>query len=261
MCRLALLDPGRQAPQNWQTVVEEFPKDVAMEALVEVERLVRQEHTCCFCNKVKASAVCLDCHDVFCDTCKVGHTQQRVTRHHKVQDFTALTADQLASNRPPSCPNHPDKDCELFCSTHNQAICTLCSVSHHRGCPDVKELQHKSEECQASLTQRVAGLVTDIQQLDAACTRLEQQQQDTQKKARDFLAEMRQVRDDVMSRATAWYLRIEDTVNNAVADVTLSAQRGKELLVQRKGRATSSRRTIERVHSSKNDGAIISMST
>jgi hypothetical protein len=144
--------------------------------------------------------------------------------------------------------------------THNQAICTLCSATQHRDCRDVKELRHKSEECQASLKQRVAGLVTGIQQLDAARARLEQQQQDTQKKARDFLAEMRQVRDDVMSRATDWYMQVEDDVNNAVADVTHSAQRGKELFMQRKGRATSSRRTIERVHSSKNDGVIISMS-
>jgi hypothetical protein len=86
------------------------------------------------------------------------HTKQRVAKHHKVHDMTALTSDQLISSRVSSCPNHPDRDSEVFSRDDKQAMCAFCYVSKQcKYRSDVKVLRHASAECQESLKQRVAG--------------------------------------------------------------------------------------------------------
>jgi uncharacterized UBP type Zn finger protein len=76
-------------------VADEFLTDVAMEDLVEVEKVMRLEKQCCFCDEAKAEALCLDCSDVFCVACKPLHTKPKLLQQHKVHNIRSLSREQL----------------------------------------------------------------------------------------------------------------------------------------------------------------------
>jgi len=261
LCRFPILQPGQATPKSWDVVADGLPTDLAMAALVEAERLTKQDHQCCFCEKVKATSLCLDCGEMFCPACKNFHTKPKLLKHHRVEDLASLSADQLASHHAEPCPAHADKVCELYCPSHDVAMCHVCAASRHRSCPDVKDVQHKAEECRATLQQLADTLTAKEAALSRALDQLDQHQLEMDKKAQAALFEMKTTCDRLKTAIDACYQRAEKQVKDKFSDVTSGVQSGKDCLLQRRGRVTSNKRTVERIRESKKRDVITAMTS
>ena len=161
-----------------------------MAALVEADRLLSKQHVCCVCVNVAAVSMCLNCGDLFCQSCSTLHKKQSATKHHKVEDLTLLTVEKLAANRPATCAVHDDEVSKLFCPTHGVSICLFCATADHRQCPDVTRLETRMEEASAALAELATTLSAGETKLERAISELDQHLQDIDKRTQAAIAEI-----------------------------------------------------------------------
>jgi myosin heavy subunit len=241
--------------------VDGLPTELAVEELVTAQRLLKKSHQCVICDKAVATSLCLDCHDLFCGACKAIHKKQKVSSHHRLEDLKTLSADQLSSGRPSPCPDHREETCKLYCPAHHVPICHLCAASRHRTCADVIDLRQKADERREALQDHVSKLRAAERELEAAVGELGRHQQDTEKKARAHLAELRKVCDDLKAAVEACYQRSQNKVQQLVADNKAAVQEAREGLQLKKGRAASNRRTAENAARSANPDTVTKMAS
>uniref|UniRef100_A0A3B3RTE3 RING-type domain-containing protein n=1 Tax=Paramormyrops kingsleyae TaxID=1676925 RepID=A0A3B3RTE3_9TELE len=82
---------------------------------------------CDFCHgrKRKAAKSCLGCLASYCETHLQPHYESPAFKKHKLTDATGRLQDKVCS--------HHDKPLEVYCRTHLQCICHLCTMYEHRG--------------------------------------------------------------------------------------------------------------------------------
>ena len=158
LCRCAIIEEEQPVLQSLEDIADGFPTDLAMEELVEAQRLLNKGHNCCVCEDVAATSLCLKCGDMLCKACKKAHGKLSFSKDHIVEDLSSLTAEKVVANRQSTCEAHPGKTTELYCPTHGASICLLCASSKHRNCPEVKDLEEKAEEVRAKLAELAATL-------------------------------------------------------------------------------------------------------
>ena len=164
-----------------EDIADGFPTDLAMAALVEADRLLNKGHNCCVCEDVAATCFCLNCGNMFCQSCRKVHNKQSLSKHHTVEDLSSLTPDKIAVNRPATCAVRADETCKLFCPTHGVSMCHVCAWSRHRSCPEVKDLEEKVEEARAVLAELAAMLSAGETELGTAISQLDQHLRETEK--------------------------------------------------------------------------------
>ena len=82
LCRCAIVEPEERGSKSLEDIADGFPTDLAMAALVEADRLLNKGHNCCVCEDVAATCLCLNCGDMFCQSCRKVHNKQTATKHH-----------------------------------------------------------------------------------------------------------------------------------------------------------------------------------
>ena len=198
---------------------------------------------------------------MFCQPCRKLHNKQTVSKHHTVKDLSSLTQDKLADNRPATCAVHADKTCELFCPTHGVSICHVCATSRHRSCPEVKDLEEKVEEARAVLAELAVRLSAKETELDRAISQLDQHLQETEKRTRAAIAEIKATCDRLESAIKECRRRLKELALSASSDVKEAVHAGKTCLLQRRGKLTSHKRVIERVQESNSRGTVTEMTS
>ena len=261
LCRCAIVEPEERGSKSLEDIADGFPTDLAMAALVEADRLLNKGHNCCLCEDVAATCLCLNCGDMFCQSCRKLHNKQTATKHHQIEDLSSLTPDKIAANRPAICAVHADKTCELFCPTHDVSICQLCATSRHRSCPEVKDLEEKVEEARAVLAELAAMLSAGETELGTAISQLDQQLRETEKRTRAAIAEMEATCDRLESAIKACRRRLKELAETAVSDVKEAVHAGKTCLLQRRGKLTSHKRVVERVQETKSRDIVTEMTS
>lgn len=196
LCRFPILNHSQSVSHGWAAVADEFLTDVAMEDLVEVERLMRLEKQCCFCDKAKGEALCLDCSDVFCVACKPLHTKPNLLQQHKVHDIRSLSREQLEftlqevkaekkGRKIPSAPLLADHDDE-----HGGVDPLAKRDEALSGLPQPPDVPKTVSECRAALRQMRAMLRETERGKEIAIAELEKLDHDTQATAQNFLTEL-----------------------------------------------------------------------
>ena len=261
LCRCAIVDPEELGSKSLEDIADGFPTDLAMAALVEADRLLNKGHNCCVCEDVAAICLCLNCGDMFCQSCRKLHNKQSVSKHHTVEDLFSLRPDKIAINRPATCAVHADKTCELFCPTHGVSICHVCATSRHRSCPEVKDLEEKVEEARAVLAKLAAMLSAGETELGTAISQLDQHLRETEKRTRAAIAEMEATCDRLESAIKACLRRLKELAETAVSDVKEAVHAAKSCLLRRRGKLTSHKRVVERVQETKSRDIVTEMSS
>ena len=247
VCRCAIVDPKERKGRSLEDIADGFPTDLAMAALVEADRLLSKQHVCRVCVNVAAVSLCLTCGDMFCQSCSTVHKKQSVTEHHKVENLTSLTVEELAASRPATCGVHDDRMSEVYCPTHGASICLLCATITHRQCPEVTNLETRMEQARAELAGLVAMLSAGETELERAISQLDQQLRDLDKRTQTAVAEIEATADRLESAVKAWRHRLKELALRKCADAKTPVLDGKTLLLQRRGRLTSHKHVTQRV--------------
>ena len=261
LCRCAIVEPEERGSKSLEDIADGFPTDLAMAALVEAARLLNKGHNCCVCEDVAATCLCLNCGDLFCQSCRKVHNKQSLLKHHTVEDLSSLTPDKIADNRPATCAVHGDETCKLFCPTYGVSICHVCAWSRHRSCPEVKDLEEKVEEARAVLAELAAMLSAGETELGTAISQLDQHLRETEKRTRAAIAEMEATCDRLASAIKACRRRLKELAETAVSDVKEAVHAGKTCLLQRRGKLTSHKRVVERVQETKSRDIVTEMTS
>ena len=247
LCRCAIVDSKKRKGRSLEDIADGFPTDLAMAALVEADRLLSKQHVCCVCVNVAAVSMCLNCGDMFCQSCSTLHKKQSLSKHHKVENLTSLTAEKLAANRPATCAVHDDKMSEVYCPTHGASICWLCATTTHRQCPEVTNLETRMEEARTMMAKLAATLSAGETELEEAISQLDQQLQDIDKRTQAAIAEIEATGDRLESAVKAWRRRLKELAQNTCADVKTEVLDRKTLLLRRRGRLMSHKHVVHRV--------------
>ncbi|XP_070200611.1 E3 ubiquitin-protein ligase TRIM56-like isoform X2 [Littorina saxatilis] len=263
LCRCAIVEgeAGQGGASSVEDTVEGFPTDLAMAALVEAQRLLSKDHSCCVCEDVAATSLCLHCGDTLCKACTRVHGKLSMTKHHRVEDLTSLTAEQLTASRPSTCAAHPEETCKLFCPSHGLSVCLLCASSKHRGCPQLKDLQEKTEEARALLAEMAARLSAGEAEIDRAISELERHLHDTETRTKKSVAQMEADLDRLQAALNACRRRIGQLAEGATSDDREAVQDGKSFLLQKRSKLTSHKAVIERATGSKSGDVVNDMMT
>ncbi|XP_070200617.1 transcription intermediary factor 1-beta-like isoform X3 [Littorina saxatilis] len=266
LCRCAIVEggagqggAGQGGASSVEDMVEGFPTDLAMAALVEAQRLLSKDHSCCVCEDVAATSLCLHCGDTLCMACKKAHGKLSALKHHRVEDLTSLTAEQLTASRPSTCAAHPEETCKLFCPSHGLSVCVLCASSKHRGCPQLKDLQEKTEEARALLAEMAARLSAGEAEIDRAISELERHLHDTETRTKKSVAQMEADLDRLQAALNACRRRIGQLAEGATSDDREAVQDGKSFLLQKRSKLTSHKAVIERATGSKKGDVVNDM--
>ena len=247
LCKCTIADPQQLADNGWDGVVNAFPTDVTMAALVKSKLQLSQDHVCGGCHQMDAVFICLQCEEKMCEACCTVHRRFAVTRDHTVEDLTTVTAERLAVNQPGYCADHKDKLSELFCSSHGAAICHLCASTVHRGCPDVSELTKVAEESREELNKLETQLLKGELRLTEAVAKLEAHLEDSMKLTDQINVDMDAEYDRVEKILQASRRRAKEEARNAQSKAEESVLTAKDLLSERRSKLTSHRAVVGRV--------------
>jgi hypothetical protein len=92
------------------------------------------ENCCTPCGEdnIKEEAVnyCPKCDEYLCTRCTSEHARRNTTKSHKL--IEVKDGKHSLSVVKTKCLNHPDRDIEMYCGTHDMVYCTMCIATDHR---------------------------------------------------------------------------------------------------------------------------------
>ena len=257
LCRCVIVDPEEKTGgKSLEDIVDGFPTDLALAALVESQQLLSTDHVCQACVTQNATSVCLTCGDLLCGSCVSSHKRLSSTRNHTAEELSSLTADKLAASRPSFCAVHADEISKAYCPSHGVSICLLCAATDHRQCPEVTKLETKVEEARAVLAELAATLSAGETELEQAISQMDQHLQDTEKRTRAAIAEIEAMCDRLESAVTECRRRMKKLALGACSDVKEAVNETMTCLLQRRGRLMSHKSVILRLRESNNRNAV-----
>nr|KAG5693404.1 hypothetical protein BaRGS_009877 [Batillaria attramentaria] len=99
LCRCAIVAASERGNKSCEEVADGLPTDLAMAALVDSARTLRDTHTCQACLNVPAVSICLNCGDLMCRSCSTIHHRAcpEVTElEEKVKEAQAVLSELAA---------------------------------------------------------------------------------------------------------------------------------------------------------------------
>ncbi|KAL8597594.1 hypothetical protein ACOMHN_001525 [Nucella lapillus] len=264
LCRCPILLQGQQIETTASEVArlaDSFPTDLFMEKLVEAERLLSGDHHCKVCEDVAATALCLQCGDMLCSSCKKVHKKLSMLKNHVVEDLAFLTAQELACRRPSVCQAHPEETCRLYCPSHAESVCWLCASTKHRACSDLTELADKVDEADESLEKMVGRLEVGEREIDRAIALLDQHWEKTEDKARKAIADIEETRHCLDANVQAWEVCLMHQTEKERDYIKASVEEAKDHLLQQKGKLSTHREILQQGQGMRNLGVVGKMMT
>ena len=202
---------------------------------------------------------CLDCSDVFCESCGNVHRKQSATKHHNVQNLSALTAHKLVSDGRGTYRKHPCEIPAAFCSTHGVSICPTCFTTEHRRCPEVTELTAKMGETRAVMAELVSTLSAGEMALGRAMKRMEMRLRDAERRAEEADTNVEEACDQLEAAVKERRRYLKELALKERSDAKDVIQQQHAQLSRRRGKLTSRRRArragLVRRHGDGDEGA------
>ncbi|XP_076452858.1 E3 ubiquitin/ISG15 ligase TRIM25-like [Babylonia areolata] len=147
LCRAPILSPSTFHQDDLEDLVDTLPTDLTIMAKVESTKMLGSRCVCMSCdNNVTATSFCLQCNMKLCKSCAKNHRKFPSMKNHVVEELDSLTPERLAEVNHSTCKSHDDRLAELYCSTHQELICLLCSSTNHRVCTEVRVIKEAAAE-------------------------------------------------------------------------------------------------------------------
>ncbi|KAK7090181.1 transcription intermediary factor 1-beta-like [Littorina saxatilis] len=245
LCCCAIVEPTADTI-SFEDVADSFPTDLAMKAVVDADRILNKDHSCCVCEDVAATSMCLDCGDMLCTACTKAHRKMSMSKNHTVEELSSLTAETLAEKQQETCHAHTNEPSKVYCPTHGTSICLLCATTDHRQCRDVTKLETKAEQARATLQELAAILSAGEAALGRAIAQLDDHLQETKKRTKAAIAEIQEMCDRLEAAVKACRHRLTKLAENACDDVKEAVRDGKTRLLSQRGKLTTHKRVVER---------------
>ncbi|XP_022086394.1 E3 ubiquitin-protein ligase TRIM33-like [Acanthaster planci] len=148
--------------------LEDLPTNITLSALVEEFAIQEQllqgqgsEIKCQSCDEQNPAALfCMDCAYFLCQVCQEAHGRLKITKSHKTYTVAQLQSGEIAYKsklrEEPKCDKHPQMTLNIYCSTCEQLMCTLCPFWKHRqhSHADISEAFEKCKEEIAELMEK-----------------------------------------------------------------------------------------------------------
>ena len=147
-----------------------FPRNLQLAGLCEKTRQQQASPACANCKTTAATVDCEGCAASFCDECFDQIHQPNFMKSHKKAEVGAVANKQRQERRQErlrGCAAHPNKEVDVYCTTDNDLVCSLCAQFG----------AHKGHECM-TLEQAAAQLGSELDQISGRLTeRLDQLRQ------------------------------------------------------------------------------------
>ncbi|XP_076453888.1 E3 ubiquitin-protein ligase Midline-1-like [Babylonia areolata] len=248
MCRSPIVDAQTGIHStSWEEIADRFPTDLSMKRITDAENVLNNMHGCHVCEAGAAFSMCLDCQDVLCEACSRAHHRIRVTRNHRVEPLSTLTAQKLAScSSFSACDFHNDEPARAFCVEDNASICMLCAVTEHRHCVEVVSLERKTEEAREVLHGLTDTLSQRETEVGIALKKLDERLKESEEHVKTDIHDAEQVCDRLDFMVKNCRHRLAEMAQKQHTDVQQAANYDKASLLIRKGRLTLHKQTVAR---------------
>lgn len=91
---------------------------------------VHVPYTCALCDNIEdVRWFCNDCQENLCEKCKNVHQRGKKTRNDRIVPIKEASKGDAKTTE--VCKIHPGKSCDLYCSTCNVVMCSMCFTQKH----------------------------------------------------------------------------------------------------------------------------------
>ncbi|XP_076436352.1 uncharacterized protein LOC143275911 [Babylonia areolata] len=261
VCRFPILDAQRASQESLDDVVDTFPTHLLVEAIVEAERVLSKQHTCCVCVDVAAVSLCTTCGDMFCQACCRVHEKQSATKHHNVESLTSLSAASLASMKPTTCSAHVHELAVAYCPAHAVSVCVLCATTDHRQCAVLKKVETRVEESRVLLTRVAATLKAGEEKLDKAISEVEENISSLDRQTDAGVSEVEAIRQRLVKAVDARCHQVKEKILSTSSHLRDKMEAGKAVLMKQRARFGNHSRIVQEVERSPQHGLFSDMTS
>ncbi|XP_076436894.1 uncharacterized protein LOC143276281 [Babylonia areolata] len=261
VCRFPILDAQRASQESLDDAVDTFPTHLLVEAIVEAERVLSKQHTCCVCVDVAAVSLCTTCGDMFCQACTTLHKKQSVSKHHNVESLTSLSAASLASRKPTTCSAHVHQLAVAYCPAHAVSVCVLCATTDHRQCAVLKKVETRVEESRVLLTRVAATLKAGEEKLDKAIAEVEENISSLDRQTDAGVSEVEAIRQRLVKAVDARCHQVKEKILSTSSHLRDKMEAGKAVLMKQRARFGNHSRIVQEVERSPQHGLFNDMTS
>ncbi|XP_076459905.1 E3 ubiquitin-protein ligase TRIM33-like isoform X2 [Babylonia areolata] len=261
VCRFPILVAQRASQESLDSVVDTFPTHLFVEAIVEAERVLSKQHTCCVCVDVAAVSLCITCGDMFCQVCCRVHEKQSATKHHNVESLTSLSAASLASRKPTTCSAHVHELAVAYCPAHAVSVCMLCVTTDHCQCAPLKKLETRVDESRALLTRVAATLKAGEEKLDKAIAEVEENISSLDRQTDTDVSEIEAVRQRLVKAVDTRCQQVKEKILSTSSHLQDKMEAGKAVLMKQQARFGNHSRIVQEVQRSPQHGLFSNMTS
>lgn len=108
----------------------------------------------------EATDICVTCEEPICGNCAKYHRRNLTLQTHRIIPINEpnRAMEFLPSlNKRVSCPQHQDKEVELYCNQHQTPCCALCAGEEHRNCLYLETIKSASEKIKKQDVVKILG--------------------------------------------------------------------------------------------------------
>lgn len=133
---------------------------------------LKNERRCDPCNEnsefVPALYWCPTCREALCDVCTRSHRGMKITKSHALMDIDDAREKPVRMIQSHEiCPEHRGKFLDMYCQTHQYAVCATCVAVSHRRCDTVQGIDRvarnlRTKKNTKTLTQRLRQCINIV---------------------------------------------------------------------------------------------------
>ncbi|XP_076465824.1 E3 ubiquitin-protein ligase TRIM45-like isoform X2 [Babylonia areolata] len=259
LCREQILPASDKGQGDLASQVDALPTDFATAAVVESEKALSGSCVCSCCDDAEATLYCLQCCIKLCASCAKIHGKIPLTQDHVTEKLSDLTTEQLASHPPTPCVNHSSKQAELYCTSHEELICVVCTFSAHRQCPDVRGIGDVATVKREELKKHVQKLEEKEVAVEAKINRIDAQVFVGKGKFEAMRNEVKVTFDDLQMSLETRRQKLNADIQER-EDAFLAERKSCKLELEKQKTALSAHKTTaERLVSSAADSSLLGM--
>lgn len=111
--------------------------------------IFKAKNPCSPCSRenkqVEAPKYCPECDENLCSDCVILHGKFQLLKAHNVVDVNKTSEAENSTEKAElklsnTCTKHAGKPLNLFCSHHDEVICTACVAMGHKQCPEPQNI-------------------------------------------------------------------------------------------------------------------------
>lgn len=176
----------------------------------------------------EAIDICMTCEEPICGNCAKYHRRNLISRTHRIiplNEPSRVMEFFQSLNKSVGCPQHQDKEVELYCNQHQTPCCALCAGEEHRKCSDLETIKSAAEKTKKGDAVNVLSRkITEFEkELSTSKGKYEENLAEIESKFDNIREETKRLRKEINNHLD----KIENEHMNELGEVT---KQGREIL-------------------------------